>query len=313
MAAQTDARQTNFFFKAVGMTNPLSRGYLKELSEMLDEKLELSDDATYFTLTVGGTKLDINKFSTMSYADAEAIVCGVEYNAEGATVPVVANVEDPADGVVIGYPVVDGVPMYGEEPHTGVSAFVDVTPENTIDNPVYVAVTYIPNKEGVVEAKPYDEYFKLALYMAPAAPGSSSLVSPTNDKLEVDGQAQSPAAYKINDYNYFKLRDIAALLNGTSKQFAVDYDSAAGTVTLTPGQPYAATDSDLAALPAESRQATASTNLIYINGASAQLTAYNIDGYNYFKLRDLASALDFYVGWTAERGMFLESGKPYSE
>lgn len=138
-------------------------------------------------------------------------------------------------------------------------------------------------------------------------------VNPTNDKLEVDGKSQTPAAYKINDYNYFKLRDIAALLNGTGKQFSVGYESSTGEVSLTSGQPYEVTASDLTALPAESRQATISTNVIYINGVRTQLTIYKIDGYNYFKLRDLASALDFYVGWTADRGMFLESDKPYSE
>lgn len=138
-------------------------------------------------------------------------------------------------------------------------------------------------------------------------------VSPTNDKLEVDSWPQSPAAYKIDDYNYFKLRDIAALLNGTGKQFSVGYDASTGDVTLTSGQSYSVTAGDLTVPPAESRQAAASTNVIYINGVRMQLTAYLIDGYNYFKLRDLASALDFYVGWTAGRGMFLESGKPYSE
>lgn len=138
-------------------------------------------------------------------------------------------------------------------------------------------------------------------------------VSPTNDRLEVDGWPHSPAAYKIHDFNYFKLRDIAALVNGTDKQFSVGYDSFTGDVTLTSGQPYSVTAGDLTVPPAASRQATASTNVIYINGVRMQLTAYLIDGYNYFKLRDLASALDFYVGWTAERGMFLESNAPYSE
>lgn len=137
-------------------------------------------------------------------------------------------------------------------------------------------------------------------------------VNPTNDKLEVDGTAQTPAAYKINDYNYFKLRDIAALLNGTDKQFSVEYGASTGEVTITSGQPYEVTASDLSAPPAGARQATITTNVIYINGAKMELTVYNIDGYNYFKLRDLASALNFYVSWTAERGMFLESDKPYA-
>ena len=146
----------------------------------------------------------------------------------------------------------------------------------------------------------------------PAEPAQTASASPTNDKLEVDGSAQSPAAYKINDYNYFKLRDLAALLNGTGKQFSVGYDSNTGAVTLTSGQPYTPAGSELAGVPDGVRQAAVSTNVVYVNGVSVQLTAYNIDGYNYFKLRDLASALNFSVGWTAERGMFLESGKPYS-
>lgn len=38
-----------------------------------------------------------------------------------------------------------------------------------------------------------------------------------------------------------------------------------------------------------------------------------INGSNYFKLRDLGRALDFYVGWTAESDVYIETGRPYSE
>ena len=60
--------------------------------------------------------------------------------------------------------------------------------------------------------------------------------SPTNDKLEVNGTAANPTVYKINDSNYFKIRDVAALLNGTEKQFAVGYDGTKNAVTATTGQ-----------------------------------------------------------------------------
>ena len=40
---------------------------------------------------------------------------------------------------------------------------------------------------------------------------------------------------------------------------------------------------------------------------------YKINGSNYFKLRDLGKALNFYVGWSADRGMYIETNKPYSE
>ena len=40
---------------------------------------------------------------------------------------------------------------------------------------------------------------------------------------------------------------------------------------------------------------------------------YKIGGSNYFKLRDLGKALNFYVGWSREQGMFIDTSKPYSE
>lgn len=52
---------------------------------------------------------------------------------------------------------------------------------------------------------------------------------------------------------------------------------------------------------------------IYINGQKMNLEVYKIDGNNYFKLRDLGKALDFYVGWSQEKGVYIESGKPYEE
>ena len=50
-----------------------------------------------------------------------------------------------------------------------------------------------------------------------------------------------------------------------------------------------------------SRFGELATSPIYINGKTvpANLTAYSIDGNNYFKLRDLGEALEFDVGWDA--------------
>lgn len=137
---------------------------------------------------------------------------------------------------------------------------------------------------------------------------------PTNDRLTADGALQSPTVYKINDSNYFGIRDLAAILNGTGKQFSVGYDGGANAVTATSGQPYEAAGTELAgAAQGGSKDAMASNDAIYINGAKASVEVYKIDGSNYFKLRDLGKALDFYVGWTAEQGMFIDTTKSYSE
>ena len=135
--------------------------------------------------------------------------------------------------------------------------------------------------------------------------------NPTNDKLEVNGAAQNPTVYKIGGSNYFKIRDVAAVLNGTEKQFAVGYSG--GKVTVTSGQPYEATGKELAGAPAAAKEASPSKDAIVIDGVETSLTVYKIGGSNYFKLRDLGKALNFYVGWEAGRGVYIETDKPYSK
>ena len=143
---------------------------------------------------------------------------------------------------------------------------------------------------------------------------SSAQAMPTNDRLTSDGTPQNPTVYKINDSNYFKIRDLAAILNGTGKQFSVGYDGDANAVTVTSGQPYENNGSELAgAAQGGNKSAMSSNDAIYINGAKASVEVYKIDGSNYFKLRDLGKALDFYVGWTAEQGVFIDTTQPYSD
>ena len=142
---------------------------------------------------------------------------------------------------------------------------------------------------------------------------AGATASPTNDKLAVNGAAQNPTVYKIGGSNYFKIRDVAALLNGTEKQFAVGYDGQLKSVTATTGQGYARQPGDLAGAPAGGdKTAEISSDTIYVNGEKVDAEVYKIDGSNYFKLRDLGKALDFYVGWSQERGVYIETDKPYS-
>lgn len=133
-----------------------------------------------------------------------------------------------------------------------------------------------------------------------AASGSSGPVSAvcSGDPLYVDGVQQYPGVYKIGGNNYFKLRDLAYLLNGTAKQFEVSYDEATQSVTITSGLPYTRVGSEMVPIQVSvPRPAVPSRNTIYINGVRQDLTVYNVDGNNYFKLRDLAGILDFYVGY----------------
>lgn len=57
--------------------------------------------------------------------------------------------------------------------------------------------------------------------------GKAKLVAPTTSKIYKDGEEVSLTAYKINDNNYFKLRDIAKLFN-----IGVTWDGATNTVVI---------------------------------------------------------------------------------
>lgn len=136
--------------------------------------------------------------------------------------------------------------------------------------------------------------------------GSESMpvtAQPTNDMLTCDGVLQTSTVYKIGDSNYFKIRDLAAILNGTEKQFSVGYDGEKQSVTADTGAGYEKQPADLTGAPAGgSKTAVPSSDAIYINGVLCQAEVYKIDGMNYFKLRDLGQALDFGVGWDGATG-----------
>ena len=154
---------------------------------------------------------------------------------------------------------------------------------------------------------------KLTQPTTPEQPDGVKTANPSGDKLSVNGVEGSPTVYNINNNNYFKIRDVAALLSGTEKQFSVGYDGEKQSVTATTGQSYDKLATDLAGKASAAGEAKVSSDTIYVNGQKIEAEVYNINGNNYFKLRDLGKALNFYVGWTLEQGVCIETNKPYSE
>lgn len=143
-----------------------------------------------------------------------------------------------------------------------------------------------------------------------------TLTNPTaqvsTHRVVVDGKAAAPAVYEINGNNYCKLRDIAQLLRGTAAQFEVAWNGAAQRIDLTDGAAYTAVGDELTALPAGERAAALTTASVYLDGLRLDLTAYNIEDNNYFKLRDLGAALDFGVTWdNGTQTVAIDTDAPY--
>ncbi len=138
---------------------------------------------------------------------------------------------------------------------------------------------------------------------------------PTSSQVIVDGEKIEFQAYNINGNNYFKLRDIAFILDGSEKQFEINWDETNNFVYITTEKPYTAIGGELSVSDiAGIQSATASTSRIFLNGNSGFVSAYNINGYNYFKLRDLGSRIDFGVTWDSNSNtIFVNTSKSYDD
>ena len=130
---------------------------------------------------------------------------------------------------------------------------------------------------------------------------------PSSQQLSVNGELRAAEIYNIGGNNYFKLRDVAMLLNGTLAQFSVGYDAASGTITVQTGAPYEPAGGELATGTDRSDTCKASTQLLTIDGSAPAVTAYNIGGNNFFKLRELGDALGFQVDYDAATNTVLVS------
>jgi len=107
--------------------------------------------------------------------------------------------------------------------------------------------------------------------------------------------------YRIDGSSYFKLRDLAAVLSGSGSQISVGWDEATGIVSIDTGASYTPVGGELVVGADNSASAKQSLQTIMINGVVRDdLLAYNIGGYNYFRLEDLSAALNFSVEIDAE-------------
>ena len=134
-------------------------------------------------------------------------------------------------------------------------------------------------------------------------------------KLLVNGKPIECEKYNIDGSNYFKLRDIACLLNGTVAQFAVSYDAEANAVVIAPGLPYEPLGGELIIGADNSASTVPSPQAVWVADASVgdYMTIYNIGGSNFFRLRDLGMLLGFVVDYDAGTDTALVTSPPLKE
>ena len=137
--------------------------------------------------------------------------------------------------------------------------------------------------------------------------------------VEIDGRKVELTSYALKDENgfernFFRVREIAQQLTGTKAQFDVKWEDNA--VKLITGTAYTPLAYETRIPFSGDREYTAAADITQINGEDSAIQAIalhdsNGGGYTYYKLRDLGRMLGFNVDWTAERGIFIETDKPY--
>lgn len=142
---------------------------------------------------------------------------------------------------------------------------------------------------------------------------------PATQTVDLDGRKVEFKMYALKDAkgnptNYIKVRDLAKELTGSKAAFSVEWD---GAVDLVPGGIYAPNGTEGFSAFTTPWPYTVPSAPTKVNGADSDLQAIVLTdkkggGYTYYQLRDLGRALGFNVGWSAEKGVFIETDKPYT-
>ena len=189
----------------------------------------------------------------------------------------------------------------------------DAVEHERIAKQIIEKIDSIPNAWGdepVVEEPVVTPDVPAVTPNAPVAP----LARYTSSKVLVNGKELSFEAYNIMDNNYFKLRDLAKAFSGSEKQFEVTWDAEKGMIGLVSAKGYTEVGGELAAGDGTDKSAVIFQGGILKDGGEVKALAYNINGNNYFKLRDICKLFDIGVAWDgAANTISLDTSVGYTE
>lgn len=131
-------------------------------------------------------------------------------------------------------------------------------------------------------------------------------VKASSQKVKLNGKDVVIYGYIIDNYNYFKLRDVAAVLKDTEAKFGVEYKDE--VATLTKGADYKVADTDQKEVKKVSK-GMLTNDKVMVGDKTLTATAYKIDNSNYYKLRDLGEALGFGVDFDKATNTVLLTSK----
>ncbi len=144
---------------------------------------------------------------------------------------------------------------------------------------------------------------------------SGDLYAGSTAKIIADGKEFNCGAYNIAGNNFFKLRDVAFIINGSAKQFEIKWNQDAGAMEIVRNSPYTVVGGEISPGNGERKKALGSNPApIFCGGYQVFLEVYNIEGNNYIKLRDIAKLIDFGVEWSeSDNCIVINTSASYKE
>lgn len=120
-------------------------------------------------------------------------------------------------------------------------------------------------------------------------------------KLSLDGQAVKVNGYVIKGSNYFRIRDIAAIVSSTKRKFDVGFDKEKNMVSIELGKAYSGSKDLFTPKNSKAKGESRKTTCL-VDNRDFDLESVLIDGNNYVKLRDLGDLVGFSVDYDKGKG-----------
>ncbi|MFI3227981.1 MAG: hypothetical protein R3Y09_11340 [Clostridia bacterium] len=127
---------------------------------------------------------------------------------------------------------------------------------------------------------------------------TEATATPIQDVFTVNGVEIVCESYEIKGEKYFKLHDLAYILNGTEKQFEVAYNEEYDAINLKTRVNYTEVGNELVIGDGTEKIADLSKNTFCRDEFYANFVVYDIDGQDYFNISDICQA--FNIGLTVE-------------
>lgn len=129
-------------------------------------------------------------------------------------------------------------------------------------------------------------------------------------QFKVNGSTSNVVTYNINGENYCRIRDIAFALKGTNKKFDIEYNNLKNEINLVTGRNYKSEDDFV--IYENFDMANDFQGSLLLNNELRNVKSYNIKGYNYYDVEDIAEILDFSISYeNVSKSVIINTGSSY--